>query len=113
MKQCTIATDGAWGVGGHYEQVAEFMGKPVMTTFEITRYEPGHLIKGESIKSTFPITFTRMVDGDEKMAHVRAIVTGQPKGLLGMLPFLTRWMIRSSITKDYRNLKGLLESKPA
>lgn len=41
------------------------MGKKILTTFKITEYEANHLIKGESIVSTFPITFKRIVDGDE------------------------------------------------
>ncbi len=111
MKKCTITTDGPLGVDSEYEQIAEFMGKPILTTFRITQYEPGRLIKGESIVSTFPITFKRMVTGDQQLSNVTAIVTGEPKGLMGMLPFLTRWMIKRSITKDYQNLKQLLESR--
>lgn len=110
MKQCTITSEGPWGVGSEYRQVAEFMGKPVITTFRITRFEPGHHIKGESIQSTFPITFTRIVEGDENISHVQAIITGAPKGLMGMLPFLTRWMIRSTISRDYKRLQALLEN---
>jgi len=112
MIRCKITTDGELGVGSEYEQEAEFMGKKIMTTFRITEYEADHLIKGESIVSTFPITFKRIVQGDEMHAEVTAIVTGEPSGFMGLFPFLTRWMIKRSIDKDYRNLKELLEKRP-
>ncbi len=110
MKKCTIVSPGDLGVGTIYEQEAEFMSKPILTTFKITQFEAGHLIKGESIESTFPITFTRMVQSGQHGCHVKAIVTGDPKGVMGWFPFLTRWMIKRSIGRDYRVLKQLLES---
>lgn len=111
MKKCRITTDGALDVGSQYEQEAAFMGKEILTTFEITAYEPGHMIKGESIVSTFPITFQRIVEGDDQQCEVTAIVTGNPAGLMGLLPFLTRWIIKRSIDKDYRSLKLLMEKE--
>lgn len=109
MKKCTVTSDGEWGLGSEYEQEAEFLGKKILTTFKITEYEQDHLIKGESIVSTFPITFKRIVEGDEKTSDVKAIVTGEPKGVLGLFPFLTRWIINNSINKDYKALKEFLE----
>lgn len=43
------------------------------------------------------------------LSHVQAIVTGDPSGFLKIFPFITRWMIKSSINKDYKKLKKLLE----
>ncbi len=111
MKRCVITSEGPWGLGSEYRQEAEFMGKPVITTFKITEYEQDHYIKGESIQSTFPITFKRIVESTDTGSKVMAIVTGAPTGILGWLPFLTRAMIKSSIKKDYQQLKKLLESK--
>lgn len=111
MKKCTITSDGHLGLGTEYQQEAEFMGKPIITTFKITEFEENHLIKGESIVSTFPITFKRIVEGDDYKSHVKAIVTGNPSGLLKVFPFITKWMIKSSIKKDYKQLKVLLEGK--
>lgn len=109
MKKCVVTSPGPLGLGSEYQQEASFMGKPILTTFKITEFAPGHLIKGESIKSTFPITFKRIVEGDDHECEATAIVTGNPKGLMGWFPFLTRWMIRRSIKTDYQNLKKLLE----
>jgi len=111
MKKCKVTSEGPIGVGSEYEQEAEFMGKPILTTFKITEFEEGHLIKGESIISTFPITFQRMVSGNDRACDVTAIVTGAPRGLMGIFPFLTKWMIKRSITRDYQKLKNTLESE--
>ena len=109
MKHCKITSEGALGLGSQYEQQAEFMGKKIITLFEITEFEKDHLIKGESIKSSFPITFKRIVTGDESHSKVKAIVTGDPSGFFKIFPFFTKWMISSSIKRDYKNLKQLLE----
>lgn len=109
MKKCKLTSDGPLGVGSTYEQEAEFMGKPIMTTFKITEYKEGRYIKGESVVSTFPITFKRMVEKQDQSTKVTALVTGDPKGLMGLFPFFTKWMIKRSISKDYQQLKALLE----
>lgn len=111
MKKCTITTDGPWGMGSEYHQLAEFMGKDIITTFKITEFEENHFIKGASMVSTFPITFKRIVTGDESVSHVNAIITGEPKGFLKMIPMFTKWMINKSINRDYQNLKRMLEGK--
>lgn len=110
MKKCRLTNGKELRIGSTYDQEAQFMGKEIRTSFIITEFEKDHLIKGESVISTFPITFKRIVEGKEN-AHVKAIVTGAPKGLLGLLPFLTKWMIRSSIRKDYDKLKAHLEKQ--
>ena len=109
MKKCELTNGAELRVGSEYKQEAEFMGKPILTTFRITEFEADHLIKGESIVSTFPITFKRIVESDANQAKVSAIVTGDPSGFLRIFPFLTRWMIRSSIKKDYKRLKQIFE----
>ena len=62
MDSCTITSDGEFGVGSTYDQVAHMANKQILSSFEVIEYEPGRLVKATTTKSTFPITFTRIVD---------------------------------------------------
>ena len=112
MQSCEITSDGEWGLGSTYAQQAKFMGRAIVSKFEITQYEPGRLIRGDTVESSFPISFTRIVEPDEsgEGCLVQAIVTGDSTGFFKLLNPLMNWMVSSSIKKDYRRLKELMES---
>ena len=115
MVSCEITSAGPLGIGSTYAQHARFMGRDIVSQFEITRYEPGRLIRGDTVESSFPISFTRIVEPDEDGtgSHVRAIVTGDASGFYGALlrPLtpLMNWMVGRSVRADYRRLKALLD----
>ena len=111
MQACEITSDGPLGIGSTYHQKAKFLGRDIVSNFEITAYEPGRLIRGDTVESSFPISFTRIVEPDDSGAgcNVQAIVTGDSSGFFKLLSPLMNWMVRSSIKKDYRRLKELME----
>ena len=111
MVDCKVTTPGGLKVGMQYDQKAKFMGKDIISTFEIVDYTPGNRVTGKSISGTFPITFTRIVEGDDTISHVKAIIIGKPKGVFRLANFLMKPMVKKSIRNDYRNLKKMLESK--
>ena len=112
MQKTTITSSGELGVGSTYVQVAFFLGRRIDTLFEIVEFEPGHLIKGQSTAGTFPITFTRSVEPAGQGSHVRAVITGEPTGILRLFAPLTDKMVERSINRDYANLKQLMENSP-
>ena len=99
-------------VGSTYEQKARFMGRDIVSTFEVTRYEPGRLIEIDTIKSTFPIRVVRTVEprGQER-CRVSAEISGGPQGKVSRLfePVLARSALKS-VNRDYDRLVQLLES---
>ena len=110
MKSCDWISDGPIGVGAVYRQVAEFMGKEVVSIFEVTGFEPGRSIAIETIESTFPIRVERSVEEiDEASCRVRARIEGGPSGILQLLSPLTDRMAKRSIEADYDRLVTLLE----
>ena len=111
MQSCEITSEGDWGLGSTYAQQAKFMGRDIISKFEITQYEPGRLIRGDTVESSFPISFTRIVEPDrsDEGCHVQAIVTGDATGFFRLLTPLMNWMVGRSIKNDYRRLKQLLE----
>ncbi|MGI9545410.1 MAG: SRPBCC family protein [Cyclobacteriaceae bacterium] len=110
MQKCTVVTPGDLQVGTQYNQEAKFLGKDIISTFEVTDYTPGQMVKAKSITGPFPITFKRMVENNNGISKVRAIIEGESKGFFRIAQPLMRWMVNRSIQKDYQRLKKLLES---
>ncbi len=105
MKSCEWTSPPPIAVGSTYEQVAEFMGRPVVSVFEVTALDPGTSITIETIESTFPIAVTRTVeDLGGGTSRVQAHISGGPGGLLKLLGPLTDRLAKKSIESDYDNL---------
>ena len=110
MKSCVWTSDPPVGVGSSYEQIAEFAGREIRSTFEVAEYEPGSRIKATTIESSFPITFTRWVEAiDDSTTRVRAIIEGDASGFFRLMERFMAPMVRRSIRGDYARLKALLE----
>ena len=106
MVACRWTSDSRSEVGSTYAQEARFLGRPIITEFEVVAVDPGRSIEIASTKSTFPIQVTRSVealgpDRSRVTAHVRGQPTGWMKWLSGM--------VGRSVRKDYAALKELLE----
>ena len=113
MRSCTWTTDPPVRVGSRYEQVAQFLGKEIRTSFEVTAHEPGRLVTIESREgSSFPLTVTRHVDPiADGRCRVVETVESDPGGFYRIAQPLLRAMVARNIRRDYRNLKTLLERR--
>lgn len=109
MVACNITSEGAFGVGSTYSQKAKFLGRDIISNFEIVAFEPGRRIKGVTVDSTFPITFDRSVTPTKGGTLATAVITGEPNGIFRLFGPLMDWMVKRSVSKDYANLKQLLE----
>jgi len=111
MRSCTWVTDPPIRVGSRYEQVAEFLGKEIRTTFEVTAHQPGRLVTIESqVGSSFPLTVTREVEPlGEGRCRVVETVESDPSGFYRVAQPLLRLMVARNIRRDYGRLRELLE----
>jgi hypothetical protein len=109
MDECQYSTAQRQGVGARYIQKAHFLGRELRSEFEVIQYNPPQLVKATTVSGSFPITFTRMVAGDEKWSHVHAIIEGEAKGFFRLTQPILKWMVKRSIEKDYKKLKQHLE----
>ncbi len=110
---CEWTTPPPIGVGSRYDQRARFMGREIVSTFEVTEFVPDRCIRIRTVESTMPMDITRQVQPlGEDRSRVTAVIRGGPTGLLRLADPLTRRMVQHSVRGDYQRLTDLLASHP-
>jgi uncharacterized membrane protein len=108
--EAKFTSEGPLRVGSTYDQVAKFLGRRIVSTFEVLEYEPNRKVKASSTSGSFPITFTRMVEPSGGGTEVRAIIEGDASGFFKLAEPLLARMVQRSVDSDYQNLKTILEN---
>lgn len=112
MKSARWTSESPARVGSTYEQVARFLGREVITIFEVTAHEPGRSVTIESRESNFPITVTRSVEPlRPDRSKVTAQIVGEPGRFFRLFGPLLRAMAQRSVRSDYERLRRLLENE--
>lgn len=112
MKACEWTSEPPLRLGSTYDQEAGFLGKTIRSSFEVTEFEPGALIRIKTTGGSMPIDVTRKVTplGDGR-ARVEAIVRGDSSRVFRIAAPLMKPMVKASVKKDYARLKALLEAE--
>jgi uncharacterized membrane protein len=101
-------------VGSTYEQVARFLGRDVVSSFEVIAYTPGRRITIATRRGSFPITVTRSVEPiDAQHCRVQANIEGDASGFFRLAKPVLQRLVERSIRGDYRRLKTILEARRA
>lgn len=110
MRACEWTTPPPVGVGSTYRQQASFLGRRVVTEFEVVEHTPGRSITIRSTSGPFPIRVRRTVTplGDAS-CRVEADISGDPGRFFRLAAPLVRRMAQRSVTTDYRRLQTLLD----
>lgn len=109
MKRCEWITSLPIVVGSQYRQEASFLGRPVISVFEVVELVPGGRIVIETIESTFPIRVERRVEVvNADSCVVAAAITGGPN-VPRFAQALVAWPAQRSVKRDYDRLVRLLE----
>lgn len=111
MQAAEYTSDGPFGVGTTYKQVAQFLGRRIESHFEVIAYEPDRMVQATTTESSFPITFMRSVEAHNGGSRVKAVITGDASGFFKLAEPLLGFMTRRSIRTDYARLKK--SSKPS
>lgn len=112
MKSARWTSEPPIRVGSTYEQLARFLGRDVVTTFEVVAYEAGRSVTIESRKSSFPIKVTRAVAPlGPSRSRVTAHIVGEPGPFFRIFGPLLRVMAERSVRGDYERLRRLLEDR--
>jgi uncharacterized protein YndB with AHSA1/START domain len=110
MISARFTSSGPLQVGSTYSQEAKFLGRPVISEFEVVEYVPVKKIKITSTSGTFPITVTRLVEPDgEGGSQVSAVVEGDASGVYRLAEPMMKLMVQRSVQGDYERLKSVLE----
>jgi len=112
LRSARLLTPGPVAVGSHVEQVASFLGRRVEYVNEITELT-GDRLSMRSVRSPFPmrVTYGHRKAGDNA-TEVSVRVEGDAGRYYALLAPLLGVAVRRSITRDLRNLKGVLEGQP-
>ncbi len=111
MQSAVWTSDPPLRIGSTYEQVARFLGREVVTSFELVALDPGRSVTIESRQSSFPIRVTRAVEPlSPDRCRVTADVAGEPGGFFRVFGPLLRVVAQRSVRGDYHRLKELLET---
>jgi len=112
MERCTWTSDPPLRLGSTYDQEASFLGKQIVSSFEVVEFELDRVIRIRTTSGTMPIDVTRRVAQiSPESTRVLAIVRGDPKGVFRVTSPIIRLLVGSSVRRDYRRLKELLESE--
>lgn len=112
QQRCEWTSAPPHGLGSTYDQEARFLGKTITSSFEVTEFEAGRLIRIVSTAGTMPIDVTRTVEQlDDERCRVSARVQGDPPAVFKLFGPLLDRMVARNVAKDYERLKALLESR--
>lgn len=108
---CEWSSPAPIGVGSRYEQEARFLGRRVLSSFEVVELHPGRAITIQSAEGPFSIRVKRSVEPiGPGRSRITAEISGQPGGFFRIAgPWLAR-LAQRSVDADYDRLKRLLES---
>lgn len=112
MESCRWTSEPPLRVGSTYDQAARFLGRPIISSFEVVEYEPDRRIRIKTTKSTIPLDITREViprsDGGTTLS---AVIRGEPRGPMRLLAGLAQKMVERTINADYDRLKAMFDER--
>jgi uncharacterized membrane protein len=113
IRSARLLTPGQVTVGSQVERVAGFLGRRVQYVNEITELTADRLAM-RSVRSPFPMRVTYgHRDAGDSTTEVLVRVQGDAARFYALVAPLLGLAVRRSITRDLRNLKRVLEQRPA
>lgn len=110
QQACTWTSEPPLRLGSTYDQRARFLGRDIVSSFEVVEFDPDRRIRITSTSGTMPIDVTRSVEPiSDRSCRVGAVVKGTAPAPLRLLGPLLDRLVRRSVDGDYARLKQLLE----
>lgn len=111
QRSCVWETPPPIRVGSVYDQEARFLGRRVLSRFEVVEFDPGKVITIQSTQGSFPTRVRRSVEpiGPDR-CRVIADINGEPAGFFRLASKPLKHLAQRSVDSDYDRLKQLLES---
>ncbi|HKZ83714.1 MAG TPA: SRPBCC family protein [Anaerolineae bacterium] len=106
-----VTSPGPVGVGTQYKIDAEFMGRKLETTGELTAYDPPRITAWKATSGPFAMSGSTTFESVAGGTRVVSAIEAEPGGFFKLAePLLVRQM-RGQMEKDVKKLKELLEAR--
>jgi uncharacterized membrane protein len=113
IRSARLLTPRPVTVGSQVERVASFLGRRICYVNEVTELTADRLAM-RSVRSPFPMRVTYgHRDAGDSTTEVSVRVQGDAARFYALVAPLLGLAVRRSITRDLRNLKRVLEQRPA
>lgn len=100
-------------VGSKLDFVAQFMGRRLAYTYEITELVEGSRLVMRTAQGPFPMeTSYEWKDAGAGQTHMSLRNRGEPSGFSKLVAPMVATTVRRANEKDLRSLKRILESQP-
>ncbi|MEV1078033.1 SRPBCC family protein [Streptomyces sp. NPDC050211] len=106
----TEAPGGGFGLGAEVTRTAYFLGKRIDYVLRVAEHDPGHLLDMVSVAGPMPMHITYTFTPHPRGTLARIRVRGEAASYYRLATPLMARKVRSSITKDLRDLE--LRLKP-
>ncbi len=111
IKSAEWKTPKPMSVGSQIAFKAQFLGRQLSYTYQITEYVPYNKLVMRTAEGPFPMETTyrwETVSGGKTRMTLRN--AGQPSGFSGLFAPMMAFMMKRANTKDLKKLKALLEA---
>ncbi|MFJ8780602.1 SRPBCC family protein [Streptomyces sp. NPDC102476] len=105
------ADGGGFGTGAEVTRTAHFLGRRIDYVLRVAAYEPPRLLDMVSVAAPMPMHVTYSFEAHPRGTLAAIRVRGGPGGLLRLASPLLARQVRSSLTKDLRDLERRLSER--
>jgi uncharacterized membrane protein len=112
LRSARLVTDPPVGVGSRVERVASFLGRRIEYLNEITELT-GTRLAMRSVRSPFPMRVTYGFEDAGQATEVSVRVEGDASRAYRLADPVMATLVRRSVRRDLRTLKGVLENGAA
>jgi len=110
INESTLVSDGPFGVGARVRRTANFLGRTMVYTNEVSELEEGERLTMRSVEAPFPMTVVYHFSDDAQGCRVRIETSGDADGFYRIAGPLLSQAVSRGVKGDLRRLKKALES---
>lgn len=110
LVESKLTSDGAVGVGSKGRDVRQFMGKPAVTTWEITEYQPHNKMAFRVITGPIPFQGAYLFESVPGGTKFTFSAWAETKGISKLFDPIVNRMGRKQYERDLATLKTVLET---
>lgn len=113
VDEMLVVPPGEPRVGSVTRELMRFLGKPMVTVAQVTRWAPGFESAFKVQSGLMAAEGYRRVESTPAGARFTYHVEARPAGHQKLLAPLMRWSFRRQVLKDLERLKGVMEEAAA